>query len=63
MDLKNAVRKAAETKGLTGVMALTEHVGMDYRKVVRVWNGDKKAKFAHVEEIFKKLGYQLKAEK
>jgi N-glycosylase/DNA lyase len=63
MDLKNAVRQAAQKKGLNGIMALTEFVDMDYRKVVRVWNGDKQAKFSHVEEIFKKLGYQLKAEK
>ncbi|MCP5076813.1 MAG: hypothetical protein GY951_01975 [Psychromonas sp.] len=60
-DLKGLVRYAAKKRGITGVMALVEHCGMDYRKVVRVWNGDKGCKLSQAEDILNSLGYKLKA--
>jgi hypothetical protein len=61
INLKQLVREAAEKNGITGVMKLVEHCKMDYRKVIRVWNGDKNAKLSNVEEVLNSLGYQLKA--
>lgn len=62
-NMKELVQAAAEKKGILGVMALCEHCHMPYRKVVKVWKGDKSAKFSHVEQVFKALGCQLKSVK
>jgi len=61
VDLKELVRAAAKAKGITGVMALVKHSKMDYRKVIRVWNGDKGCKLSQAEDVLNSLGYKLKA--
>ena len=59
--LKELVQQAAKEQGITGVMILCDHCKMPYRKVVKVWKGDKSVKLAHVEDVLNSLGYKLKA--
>ncbi len=57
MELAEAVKKAAEENGITGVMKLKEHCGLSYERTARVWAGENTAKIRDVETIMSSLGY------
>jgi len=59
MELINAVRMAAEDRGITGVMAITRHCGLSYERTRRIWEGDTTAKVADVQTVMESLGYAI----
>ncbi len=61
LNIKELVQNAAKEQGITGIMLLCDHCKMPYRKVIKVWKGDKAAKLSHVEDVLNSLGYKLKA--
>ncbi len=59
-QLKEVVREAASTKGIKGVMLLTENSPLSYERTRKVWDGVKEAKIADYIAVMDALGYKLK---
>jgi hypothetical protein len=60
-ELKNIVQDAAEAKGITGVMKLTELCSeLSYERVSRVWHGNTSAKFSDVEYVLSVLAIKIR---
>lgn len=57
MELSEAIKKAAEENGITGVMKLKDHCGLSYERTVKVWEGKSTAKIRDIETIMSSLGY------
>ena len=57
MELSEAVKKAAEENGITGVMKLKDHCGLSYERTARVWEGKSTAKMRDIETVMQSLGY------
>lgn len=63
MDIKEAVQKAAIDNNINGVLAMSEHCGVPYPRLVRIWKGDNSAKVSDVITVLSSLGLKLKVEK
>ena len=59
MNIKEAVQKAAIDNGISGILAMVEHSGVPYPRLVRVWKGDNSAKVSDVITILSSLGLKL----
>ena len=63
MNIKEAVQKAAIDNNINGVLAMVEHCGVPYPRLVRIWKGDNSAKVSDVITVLSSLGLKLKVEK
>tara|TARA_R110002096_G_C14124852_1_gene681288 strand:+ start:334 stop:528 length:195 start_codon:yes stop_codon:yes gene_type:complete len=63
MNIKEAVHKAAEDNGINGVLAMVDHCGIPYPRLVRIWKGDNSAKISDVISVLSSLGLKLAVEK
>jgi hypothetical protein len=62
MTISEAVKEAAKSKGINGVLEMVEHCGVPYPRLKRIWNGDNSAKVADVMTVLNSVGLQLKTE-
>ena len=60
MDIKEAVQKAAIDNDINGVLAMAEHCGIAYPRLVRSWKGDNSAQVSDVITVLSSLGLKLK---
>jgi len=59
MTISEAVKEAAKSKGINGVLEMVEHCGVPYPRLRRVWNDDTSAKVADVITVLSSLGLRL----
>ncbi len=63
MNISEAVQQAAADNNINGILALVEHCGIPYPRLVRIWKGDNSAKIADVIAVLSSLGLKLAIEK
>lgn len=62
MNISEAVKEAAKTKGINGVLEMVEHCGVPYPRLKRIWNEDNSAKISDVMTVLSSVGLKLKIE-
>ena len=63
MNISEAGQQAAADNNINGILALVEHCGIPYPRLVRIWKGDNSAKIADVIAVLSSLGLKLAIEK
>ena len=59
-QLRDAVRAAAEEKGITGVMGMTDISPLSYERTRKVWDGVRETKISDYIDVLGVLDYKLK---
>ena len=59
-EISNMVKAAMESKGVTGIIKLSDHAGISRPKASKVFRGVKEAKFGDYVTALHSLGYDIK---
>lgn len=59
IHVSKTIQKAAVDKGLSGVMELVEHCGLNYPKVVRAWKGNLSITLTDLNVICESLDLEI----